>query len=395
MEYKVIRAEKINLASISAYLLMLLVFFQSILNKILITILPIDNIIGYVMLLCTMVVIFTNRLRINRKFLIFYFACWGLLIYSIIFIGGSAIQGYIIQFLSFGSCGIVCAFVQIDFQKFFKYGGIATAIFLILTLLEGFADAKYSAFAFGYALMPGIISIFYLIYNSYLQKKWEYMLVWAALEILGLFCLLHYCSRGNLLQLYIFAVLCLFLIFKKKILGTISVLAVVIGVIFIEPIIMVLYQIMEDMGIFISVIWKNYWLLTTPGQTLIHGREDFYINVFCDLDITSFLVGHGVGAYENIYESYVHNIFLQAFYECGIVGIGFIIFVYAVFIKMMFNKRNTVYEREIYIMLFVLTLVKLCLSDIHWKVSLFWFVIAFLFDKLERKKSKNMLTIKV
>ena len=117
--------------------------------------------------------------------------------------------------------------------------------------------------------------------------------------------------------------------------------------------------------------------------------------MFCDLDITSFLVGHGVGAYENIYESYVHNIFLQAFYECGIVGIGFIIFVYAVFIKMMFNKRNTVYEREIYIMLFVLTLVKLCLSDIHWKVSLFWFIIAFLFDKLERKKSKNMLTIKV
>ena len=66
------RNKNINLSEILGFLLIMLVLFESIMNKLLITVLPINNVLGYLMLSCSILVIITNKLYLNTAFLIFY-----------------------------------------------------------------------------------------------------------------------------------------------------------------------------------------------------------------------------------------------------------------------------------------------------------------------------------
>lgn len=152
-----------------------------------------------------------------------------------------------------------------------------------------------------------------------------------------------------------------------------------------------MYNIMVSLNIFISVIWKNYWLITTSDQSLLHGRTDLYSAVWEGLDMKTALFGHGVGAYEMIMGTYVHNIFLQIFYETGLIGLvcmGLILFV---FVKMMFSRANTIYETELYIMVFVLAFVKLFFSSVHWRTSAFWFMVMIAFRQMNICKKMNVV----
>lgn len=385
------RNKNINLSEMLGFLLIMLVLFESIMNKLLITILPINNVLGYLMLCCSILVIITNKLYLNSVFLIFYIICCTILLGSVIIIEGNPAKDYVIQFFSFGSCGIVCAMIKADIKKVFYYGSIATIVFLMITSLQGFADAKSSAFNFGYALIPGFISTFYVFFNAWKKKKQCRAALWMCIWIAESLVLIRFCSRGNLIQIYVFAILSAIILFRKKILGFIGIIAGIAAVVFIRPIIIAMYNIMVSLNIFISVIWKNYWLITTSDQSLLHGRTDLYSAVWEGLDMKTALFGHGVGAYEMIMGTYVHNIFLQIFYETGLIGLvcmGLILFV---FVKMMFSRANTIYETELYIMVFVLAFVKLFFSSVHWRTSAFWFMIMIAFRQMNICKKMNVV----
>ncbi len=385
------RNKNINLSEILGFLLIMLVLFESIMNKLLITVLPINNVLGYLMLSCSILVIITNKLYLNTAFLIFYIICCTVLLGSVIVIEGNPAKDYVIQFFSFGSCGIVCAMIKTDIKKVFYYGSISTIVFLIITFLQGFADAKNSAFNFGYALIPGFISTFYIFFNSWKKKKQCQTVLWMCIWITECVVLIRFCSRGNLIQVYVFTILSAIILFRKKLLGFIGIIAGTAAVVFIRPIIIVMYNIMVSLNIFISVIWKNYWLITTSDQSLLHGRTELYDVVWEGMDMKTALFGHGVGAYEMITGTYVHNIFLQIFYETGLIGLvcmGFILFV---FVKMMFSRTNTIYETELYIMVFVLGFVKLCFSSVHWRTSVFWFMVMAAFKQMSICKKMNVV----
>ncbi len=385
------RNKNINLSEMLGFLLIMLVLFESIMNKLLITILPINNVLGYLMLCCSILVIITNKLYLNSVFLIFYIICCTILLGSVIIIEGNPAKDYVIQFFSFGSCGIVCAMIKADIKKVFYYGSIATIVFLMITSLQGFADAKSSAFNFGYALIPGFISTFYVFFNAWKKKKQCRAALWMCIWIAESLVLIRFCSRGNLIQIYVFAILSAIILFRKKILGFIGIIAGIAAVVFIRPIIIAMYNIMVSLNIFISVIWKNYWLITTSDQSLLHGRTDLYSAVWEGLDMKTALFGHGVGAYEMIMGTYVHNIFLQIFYETGLIGLvcmGLILFV---FVKMMFSRANTIYETELYIMVFVLAFVKLFFSSVHWRTSAFWFMVMIAFRQMNICKKMNVV----
>ena len=179
------REKNSNLSEILGILLMLLVLFESITNKLIVTVLPINNMLGYFMLACIILVIFTNKLYLNTEFLIFYFICCMILLGAVILVEDNPAKEYVIQFFSFGSCGIISAMVNVDIKKVFNYGSIATVIFLMITFLQGFADAKNSAFNFGYALIPGFISTFYLIYNTWKKNRRGAAVLW--MGIWGIF----------------------------------------------------------------------------------------------------------------------------------------------------------------------------------------------------------------
>ena len=82
------RNKNINLSEILGFLLIMLVLFESIMNKLLITVLPINNVLGYLMLSCSILVIITNKLYLNTAFLIFYIICCTVLLGSVIVIEG-------------------------------------------------------------------------------------------------------------------------------------------------------------------------------------------------------------------------------------------------------------------------------------------------------------------
>lgn len=386
-------SRKVNASEFWSRMLMLCVLLEGIVNKLLITVLPIDNLIGYVMLTIAVFVVLTNNLYLNRMFMLLYACCWVLLICSAVFIGGSAVKEYIFQFLSFGSCGVLCAMTQVDIEKLFKIGSIASVIFLVVTFIQKFADAWFSPFSFGHTLIPGWIITFYNVYNEKQKHRYWRMCLWFCAFVLETVCLIRFCSRGNLIQMYIFVVICIMLLFRKKILGLFCIATGLLGLIFIEPIIMVLYKAMFELGVRVDAIRKSYRLLTDPSENLMHGRIELLAEVFEKKDAWNIIFGRGVGAYENITETYTHNIFSQAFSELGLIGVILIGTVFFLFIKVMIDQRNNLYETEFYIMLFVVVLVKLFFSSVYWRISAFWLLVGIIYIKRCRKNTNVIIKI--
>ena len=383
--------KKSTISEFWGILLILCVLLESIVNKLLITVLPVNNLLGYVMLAVAAVVALTNRLYMNRRFMLLYASGGILLAFSAFFIGGNAVKEYIFQFLSFGSCGVLCAMTPIDIKRFFKMASAASVAFLVVTYVQSFADARVSPFAFGYALMPGWIITFYNIYNEKKEHRYLQMCLWLCVFVLETACLARFCSRGNLVQMYVFAVICVMVLFSQKILGLLGIVAGLLGMIFIEPIIIVLYEAMEKEGINISVIEKSYWLITTPSENLSHGRTELLADVFEGIDVWNILFGRGVGAYENMTGTYTHNIFSQAFSELGLIGVMLIGAAVFFSIKIIVDGGNSLYETELYIMLFVVVLVKLFLSSVYWRTSGFWFLVGTIYIKYSRKDSNVII----
>ncbi len=374
-----------TVANLFARTMIYLTMFESITNKIIITVFPINDILGYVMVLCAILVILTNRIYIYKNFWIYYTCFFGLLLLGVFAYNQVTVRSYLFQFISFGTCGLLCGFVEIDVKRIFKGGAILSIIFVVTSFLQNFEDAKVSQFAFGYALMPGIIATFFVMYNSYHEGKVREAVVWFIPLVIEVGCLVKYCSRGNLMQIYVLNILLLLLIFHKKFLGILGMVLGVVAVAFAEPLLVSFYLITEKIGIHISVLEKSYWLITTPTESLSHGRSELFRNVLSGIDLHTFVFGHGVGAYEAVYNTYVHNIFLQVFYETGLIGLFFIICIYGIFIKMLFDKKNYIYQTELYIALFILALVKLLFSSVHWREPLFWMVMVLVMNRISKK----------
>lgn len=258
----------------------------------------------------------------------------------------------------------------------------------MITFMQEFADAWFSPFGFGYTLIPGWIITFYNIYNKKREHRYWWMCLWFCVFILETICLFRFCSRGNLIQMYIFMVTCIFLLFRKKILGSVCIAAGLMGVVFIEPIIIILYNVMGRLGITVDAIRKSYRLITSPTENIMHGRTELLADVFDKISVWNILFGRGVGAYEKVTENYTHNIFSQAFSELGIIGVILIGAIFYLSIKMMLDQTNNLYETEFYIMLFVVVLVKLFFSSVYWRTSAFWFLVGILYSKRRRKETQ-------
>lgn len=368
------------------YLLCTLVFFESMMNKLLITVLPIENILGYVMIIVIAFTILTNDMFLSKKFLIYYCLILGMLFTSIIFVGGKSSIEYTVWMFSFSLCGVFSGFLNIDYKRVFKIGSLITIVFLLISIVEGFADAKVSSFAFGYALMPGILSTFFTLYNEGKKNRYFNGIVWLLVLVLEMLCIIKYCSRSNLLQLYVFAILCLLYIFRKKFLGYMGIVSMVLAIIFVKPLIIFLYELTTQAGIHISAIWKFHWLLTTANQSLLHGREELFLGVIDNTNFITLLLGHGIGAYEKIFETYAHNIYLQSLFEFGIVGCLLVICLYFLVFKQLADKKNSIAEKELYIFLMALPFMKLIFSSVHWRESLFWFAIVIVTKRLYKEK---------
>ncbi len=379
-EYAV-RTERntVNLDSVLNTLFIMFIVCESMMNTILVSIIPVDNILGYAMLLLGLITLLRKKIKLSRNLLLIIAYC--LFIFAISWIQGYFKDSYLylIQFLSFGVMGVVGSKVRIQPVLIFKNTVFVSIIFLVLNAIK--KDLFASDFDFGYAVIPGVFAILILIYNSHKEKKLGKLISYVMLGIPIIIMFVLRSSRGNIVQLFVFIVLGSIFLFGYKKLGIGIVILSVIVINFIRPIVEWLYLWMNSRGLTISVIWKTYYLFNTAGQSFSHGRAELF-EVFKEhFNLRTFMLGNGVGAYESVAGTYTHNLFLSALSEFGIIGLVLLILVLVRFYKAICSNKSQekFASREFYLMVFCLSFVKLMFSSIYWKTSSFWLLVSFLF----------------
>lgn len=376
-----------SIAGLFSVILMLFVVCESMMNKLIITVLPIDNILGYSMVFFTMLTLFSSRIKMNTKFIICYITCWIILGFSSIFVGGSYVMEYVFQYLSFGTCGVICALcMPVRFKAFLKAATVLTVVFIVISIMEHFEDAEVSSFNFGYALIPGVISTFLYICYLIEEKKRASVVMVIVLFLVEIVVFLKYSSRGNLVQLFAFGIGVIMVIYGRKLLGIILLSLGGIAILSIDKILVFLYELTQKYGVNISAISKSYYLIVTPTESLTHGRSELLTTVIANTSFGSILFGNGVGRFEQIAGTYAHNSFLESFFEFGLLGVILMAIIYICCLKRMFDRSTTIREKHLFLLLFVTVLVKMLFSSTYWRISGFWFLLGLLFQAKKREK---------
>ena len=109
------------------------------------------------------------------------------------------------------------------------------------------------------------------------------------------------------------------------------------------------------------------------GGDASNGRFDLWKNAV-DLFLESPLLGHGVGFFEKVNDSYYpHQFFLQVLCEFGIIGS--IIFLMPLFYKVRNIFRNEMSQGIIlYSAYFIYSFTQLMFSSSYWITPIFWFL---------------------
>lgn len=369
----------INVRRLINSALVMFIVCESMMNTILVSVFPIDNLLGYTMLLLGILVLIVQRIKLNYKII-------AIVLYCLVSFGISGVRGYffdsmlyLIQFLSFGMVGIIGARVDFNRNVIFKSSIVVSEIFIVLNLLNrGMIDSDFN---FGYAIIPGVLSSLVLIYNNFKEKRYRKMTIYVLFGAPIFFMFVFRSSRGNIVQFIVFVLLGLFFLFGYKKIAVIISIIGIFALTNLREIVFFLNNWINAHGLTISVISKTYYLLNTSGQNLSHGRRELFDIAKQNIDISTLLIGNGIGAYEHVAGSYPHNIFLSAFCDFGIVGILFLAVLLYKFFRILSDSRHimTLIDREFVLLMFILSFIKLCFSGVYWNSSTFWYLVSYLF----------------
>lgn len=372
-------SKTVNLRRLTNSILVMFIVCESMMNTILVSLMPIDNLLGYCMLLTGVLVLLIQPIRFGYKIV------W-ILVYCIFSFGVSAIRGYItdsllylIQFLSFGMVGIIGARVDFNRNEIFKLSILVSEIFIILNLLNpGMIESDFN---FGYAIIPGVLSSLFLVFNNLKERRYKKTIKYTLFTVPICLMFLFRSSRGNIVQVIVFILLGMFFLFGHKKLATVILVTCIFVITNLKEVVFVLNDWANAHNLTISVIWKTYYLLNTSGQSFSHGRNELIDILKQNSDVTTVLFGNGIGAFEHVAGTYPHNIFLSAFGDFGVIGIVFLVILLYKFFKELKDSRHTLtlIDREFILLIFILSFVKLFFSGVYWNSSAFWYLVSYLF----------------
>lgn len=111
-------------------------------------------------------------------------------------------------------------------------------------------------------------------------------------------------------------------------------------------------------------------MMTEAGDAS-NGRDDLY-SIAYELIQTNPILGYGVGYYENITQTYVHQLFLESLLEWGIIG-TIIFFLPILRLILVTKKEKTKFRYDFNILILTISFIPLLFSQSFWLYPPFWF----------------------
>lgn len=364
-------------------LLYCFVIMEALINNILITILPVNNILGFTLLAVCLYIVVMKKIKISYKIPIIILVLIALFFLSMVQRVHGDLITYFIQFLSFGFAGFLCGSIDVNPNKIFRYGTIILLINVLIFTFTSYTIKDKDAFDFGYMMTPGVICSLY--YSLFLfKKKRRLMGVLCSLLTLYAFILtVSHCGRGTLLAIGVFIMCYALFINTNRVIKILSFVLVIIAAIVaanFERLILMAYDILNSFNISIWVIDKSVYLIRI--NSFMHGRSELYSAVFDNLSPLEFLFGRGIAVYEQTNGTYTHNVFLSAFSDFGLFGVIILCVILYQFFRIFLKAENDL--RKLYLILFCCGIVKLMVSSIYWKTSIFWCILAIILKNSKR-----------
>ncbi len=300
---------------------------------------------------------------------------------------------YFAHFLAFGVIGIIIGMQRVKIRYVVKYVlgiGIIGMLVLLIRYLNMDGTAS-EAMGLGYSMLP-----FFLISCLGLQYGKIYR---AASILLGSGVLFFYMKmgvRGIVVSIIIFALFILYYYLfikkskRKRVVISFIVLSggAVTAIFLLRNIIDIskwMIAFCRDMfGIRVYALEKVVFYGTVKGD-LLNGRGILW-NSAWDAWKSHLFIGNGIGYFEGQNGTYVHNLFLQALSEAGLIFvipltiiailyIGRLLFLYG-------NKMST--ERYFYIaIVFVSGILPLFFSSCYWFMNPFWYALGYFMRQLK------------
>ncbi len=331
-----------------------------------------------------------NNLNLNKKSMLFlYYIISIIVVYKYAYRYSSASYE---ELLVFVLIPIYLSFYKIDVKKVLEI--LAFFSVLILPFSDSFFKST-SALAFETIGMTTTYNTLVFVVAAVLHF-WYYresagMFMWLgyAVNIYYLIKVLLLGNRGPLISLVVFFILLILHKFNKngamnknKLKTMLITIAVGILIIYIvnnfEEILTALDSLLKSMGIEISAISKSVHKLKQGDVS--NGRNDIFEFTLQGIK-EHFLIGNGISTmlYNSFYTiAYPHNVFLQLWYDLGIiVSIPLFYLIAKATIKTFFDSTLNKNQAVLMILLYTLSIPRLCVSSQLWVDISFWFLIMY------------------
>lgn len=287
---------------------------------------------------------------------------------------------------------IYVSFYKVNVEKLLKFM-ILFSVLVLPVSNEFFVDVGRSGYetigmSTTYNALPFVLAAV-LHFWYYRKNAGFYMWIGYAVNIYYLFNVVFLGNRGPIISLVVLGIL--LILHKFKLDGTIkksttrtTIITIMVGIVVVyvindfEEILFSAYKWLRSVDIEISALSKT---INKLGQgDLSNGRNfvfDFTINGIRE----NYLIGNGIGTifYNSFYRiSYPHNLFLQMWYDLGIIVSLPMLWLIGKATRTTFFKNSVTKDYlVILILLFVLSIPRLCYSSEFWTNIPFWLLIMF------------------
>jgi len=147
---------------------------------------------------------------------------------------------------------------------------------------------------------------------------------------------------------------------------------------------------MEKNNIHISFLEKTLLLFQRSGS-ITNGRDDIYDHVLSLID-GHFIFGRGIGFYQQVFDTYPHNIVLQLLLEMGFLPVLVLFFFLIAFF--FFTFKDNIYDNEwecVLILLFFNSIPRLLVSSYLWQDHVFWLFLFISINVISKKYESTLL----
>lgn len=280
--------------------------------------------------------------RIQRPPIVTLLAIGALILISFIAKHNGTLNSYAYNFAIFGAIPLYLMIwiTKLDsFYKFFAILGVLNLILLGADPINGYSiTGDYMAFGYIVAL-PSYIGIY--LGRKYLKMKW---LIIA--EVAALLLIIIYANQGAALSALTTVLFTNILVdkisLKKLLVFLLTGVAALVLSTYTKPILQWSIETTSRRGETVSyALTKSYDALYGNADTL-SGREELW-NKAIGMYNENPVFGYGIGAFQEKYGVYTHNIILEIGVSLGVVGV-LIFFAYALYYLSLLLKTSADYR---------------------------------------------------